>query len=173
VTPDTIPVGAAASSANVTISTAAGCSWTAAINSAPWMTIAGPAGGTGNGNVQLVIQSNTGPARTGTATIADKTVTVNQSSGCTISIAPTSQLMPADSGAGSVSVTTANGCAWTATSNNGNWLKVTAGASGSGPGTVNFTVEMNPGGAQRVGTITIGSQTSASTQTFTVTQAGK
>jgi hypothetical protein len=170
VTPDTIPAPAVASSANVAVSTAAGCSWTAAVNNTPWITIAAPAGGTGDGtgNVQLVIQANTGPARTGTATIADKTVTVNQSSGCTISIAPTAQLMPAGAGSGlPVIVTTAAGCAWTATSNNSNWLTVTAGASGSGPGTVQFTVEMNQGTAQRVGTITIG------TQTFTVTQAGK
>jgi hypothetical protein len=173
VTPDTIPEPAAGGSQNVAISTASGCSWTAGSNAA-WITIPAPTAGTGNGTVQLVIQANTGPARAGTATIAGKTVTVNQDSGCTISIAPTTQSMPAESGTGSpVTVTTAAGCGWTATSNNGNWLKVTSGTSGSGPGTLAFTVEMNPGGAQRVGTITIDSQTSASTQTFTVTQAGK
>ena len=40
--------------------------------------------GSGNGTVRLDIQDNSGPARTGTATIAGKPVTVNQASGCTI-----------------------------------------------------------------------------------------
>jgi len=66
-------------------------------------------------------------------------------------------------GTGSVAVNaSAASCAWTAASNVP-WVTVTAGASGSGNGTVNFTVADNPGG-DRTGTLTIAGQT------FTVTQ---
>lgn len=164
VTPDTIPEPATGGFQTVAVSTAAECSWTAGSNAA-WITIPPPTTGTGNGMVRLDIQANTGPARTGTATIAGKTVTVNQDSGCAVSLAPTAQLIPVTGGTGSIAVTAADGCAWTATSNNVEWLKITAGSAGSGAGTVSFSVDPNIGAA-RIGTITIGGQT------FTVTQAG-
>jgi hypothetical protein len=125
------------------------------------------AAGTGNGNVQLDIQPNTGPARSGTATIAVRTVTVNQDSGCTITIAPTSQAVPATGGSGSITVTTAAGCTWTAVSNAPTWIHVASPESGSGPGTVAFTIDtIDATAAARSGTITIGGQV------FTVNQAG-
>ena len=64
---------------------------------------------------------------------------------------------------GTVGVTAATGCAWTGVSN-ASWITVTSGASGSGPGTVAFSVAANTGAA-RTGTLTIAGQT------FTVTQA--
>ena len=120
----------------------------------------------GNGNVQLEIQANGGPARSGTASVAGRTVTVNQESGCTVSIAPSTQPVIVGGGSGSITVTAPADCPWTATSNNADWLTITAGASGSGPGTVQFNAVPNPSGALRTGTITIGNQTA------TVTQAG-
>ena len=63
---------------------------------------------------------------------------------------------------GTVAVTTAAGCAWTAVSNN-SFITVTSGATGSGNGTVGFSVAANTGAA-RTGTLTIAGQT------FTVTQ---
>ena len=65
-------------------------------------------------------------------------------------------------------VTTMAGCAWTAVSNTTNptWLTITSGASGSGNGSVTFTVAANTG-AQRMGTLTIAGQT------FTVTQGAQ
>jgi all-beta uncharacterized protein/BACON domain-containing protein len=164
VTPETIPVPAAGGSQTVSISTAADCAWTAASN-APWIAIAMPASGSGNGTVRLEIQANTDPARTGTATIAGKAVTVNQDSGCMISIAPTSTPMVVGGGTGSVMVTAGAGCTWTAVSG-APWIIVTGGGTGSGSGTVTFSVEPNVSGATRSGSITIG------TQVFTVNQAG-
>jgi hypothetical protein len=124
-----------------------------------------PASGSGNGTVRLEIQANTDPARTGTATIAGKAVTVNQDSGCMISIAPTSTPMVVGGGTGSVMVTAGAGCTWTAVSG-APWIIVTGGGTGSGSGTVTFSVEPNVSGATRSGSITIG------TQVFTVNQAG-
>ena len=165
VTPDTIPEPASGGSQNVSVSTAAECSWTAASN-VPWIGIPPGAGGAGNGVVHLDIQPNTGPGRSGTATIAGKTVTVNQDSGCSVSIAPSTQPIPVGGGAGSVTVTAGAGCNWTAVSNVP-WVVVGAtSGSGSGAGTVSFTADVNATGAARTGTITI------SGQTFTIEQAG-
>lgn len=49
------------------------------------------------------------------------------------------------------------GCAWTASSND-SWIRISAGASGSGNGTVNYSVALNEG-TQRTGTITVAGQT--------------
>ena len=82
---------------------------------------------------------------------------------CTYSINPTSAQATAAGSTGSFAVTAGTGCAWTATSNNPNWLA--AASTGSGSGTVNYTVAANITTASRTGTITVGGQT------FTVTQA--
>jgi hypothetical protein len=63
-----------------------------------------------------------------------------------------------------VSVTTSSGCAWTAASNAG-FVTISAGASGTGSGTVTYQVAANSGVA-RSGTMTVAGQT------FTVQQAG-
>ena len=51
-------------------------------------------------------------------------------------------------GTGQVAVATAPGCAWTAASESA-FLAVTAGAAGSGPGTVRYAVAANAGGPRR------------------------
>lgn len=84
---------------------------------------------------------------------------------CTNTISPTSQSFGATGGTGSVSVTTSSGCNWTATSN-ASWLTITSGSSGSGNGTVAYTVAGNTSNSQRTGTMTIAGKI------FTVTQAG-
>jgi hypothetical protein len=71
--------------------------------------------------------------------------------------------------ADSVNVSIANGCTWSAASNAA-FVTVTGGATGTGNGTVNFSVASNAIAntptAMRSGTLTIASQT------FTVTQTG-
>ena len=47
--------------------------------------------------------------------------------------------MAAGGGAASVAVTTTSGCAWTA-SESLTWVTITSGGSGTGNGTVNYTV---------------------------------
>jgi hypothetical protein len=165
VSPDTIAAPAAGGSQNVSVTTAADCPWTASSDLA-WITIPMPAAGTGNGNVQLDIQANSGPARTGAVTVANRLVTVNQDSGCSVSIAPAGQAVPVGGGPGSITVTASAGCPWTAVSNSPEWLTITSATTGSGSAIVQFTVAANASGTARIGTITIVGQT------FTVTQAG-
>ena len=84
---------------------------------------------------------------------------------CSFTLSSTGTNMSAAEGSGSVGVSTGSGCSWTATSNVG-WLTITSGSSGTGNGTVNYAVDVNPGAALRIRTMTIAGQT------FTVTQAG-
>jgi hypothetical protein len=82
---------------------------------------------------------------------------------CAYYIAPISQNVSLGGGSGIVSVTTADGCVWTAVSNAG-WIH--AGAAGSGDGGVLYSVDPNPSFSARVGTVTIAGQT------FSVSQQG-
>jgi len=78
---------------------------------------------------------------------------------CTYSINPTSAFFGPAGGTGSVSVTAGTGCAWTATSN-ALWITITGGSSGSGVGTVNYSVAAYTGKPRkRNGTMTIAGQT--------------
>jgi hypothetical protein len=85
---------------------------------------------------------------------------------CTYALSAAGQTFSASAGNGSVNVTAPGGCAWTAISNNLDWLTITSAGSGSGNETVNFSVTVNSIASQRIGTLTIAGQT------FTVTQQG-
>src|SRR5262245_52970430 len=85
---------------------------------------------------------------------------------CAPAISPTSSNLTTSAAAtGSVTVTAGTGCTWTAASNVG-WITITAGASGSGNGSVSYTVAANTSTTSRTGSMTIAGQT------FNVTQAG-
>jgi hypothetical protein len=111
------------------------------------------------------VQANTGLARNATLTIAGLSFTVTQAAfgtGCTFSFSPPSESFTAAGGSAGVTVNTQGGCDWTAASPDA-WITITSGSTGTGSGTVSYTVAANPGAA-RVGTITVGGQT------FTVNQ---
>lgn len=81
---------------------------------------------------------------------------------CAVTLSSPSTSANGGGGTGAVGVTAA-GCAWTAASNS-SWITVTGGASGTGNGSVSFSVAPNNGPA-RSGGIVIGGQTFAITQT--------
>ena len=72
---------------------------------------------------------------------------------CQIITGVTTTTFPAAGGTASISVAAAPSCTWTAKSNQG-FLTIASGSSGSGDGTVTFSVAANPG-VQRVATLTI------------------
>jgi hypothetical protein len=152
---------------SVAVTTPSGCTWTAT-SDAFWITVTGGSSGSGSGSVSYSVSANSGGVRTGTIFIDGrklaKTFTVNQEAppACTYSINPASAPYSSPGGNGSVAVTAPSGCAWTAKSND-TWITVTGGSSGSGNGTVSYSVEVNPG-AKRTGTMTIAGKT------FTVNQ---
>jgi hypothetical protein len=83
---------------------------------------------------------------------------------CTYTLIPTSSSLGHSGGAGSLAVTTSeSGCPWSAISN-ASWITITSGNTGTGNGTVSYSVSANRTGSSRIGTITIAGKT------FTVTQ---
>ena len=151
---------------NVSVTTQNGCAWTA-VSNASWIAITSGSSGTGNGTVSYSVSVNTSTSqRTGTMTIAEQTFTVTQEGICTYTISPSNQSFESPGGTGSISVTTQSGCAWTATSND-SWITITSGSSGTGNGTVYYSVSANTGTSSRTGTMTIAGKT------FPVTQGGQ
>jgi hypothetical protein len=84
---------------------------------------------------------------------------------CTYSISPTSKTFFASGGTGSLNVATQSECTWNAVSSV-DWITITSGSSGTGNGTVKYTVAANTLTTSRTGTVDIQGQT------FTVTQNG-
>jgi len=165
IAPASQSAAASGGTGSFTVSTTAGCAWTAS-TSANWITLTGTTSGSGNGTVTFSVAANTVTTpRTGTITVGGQTFTVTQAAAsCTYSLAPVSQSVAAAGASGSFAVTSSGGCAWTATSN-APWISISGTASGSGNGTVAFTVAVNSVTTPRTGTITVAGQT------FTVTQA--
>ena len=91
---------------------------------------------------------------------------VEPSTVCTVAIAPASQAFTEGGGRGSVAVTTAAGCSWSASSGV-EWIAVPAGSAGAGPGTVAYTVLANGASDARTGAVTVEGQR------HTVTQGGR
>jgi hypothetical protein len=84
-------------------------------------------------------------------------------SDCSISFAPSSASPGVNGGSGAFTVNAPANCAWTAYTTN-SFVQINSG-SGTGPGTVNYTVSANSG-ATRTGSI------AAEAATFTISQAG-
>jgi CubicO group peptidase (beta-lactamase class C family) len=76
---------------------------------------------------------------------------------CSFSLASHSQHIANSSATGTVAVTDANYCAWSAVSNSP-WLHITAGSLNSDSNTVAFSIDANSGAA-RTGTLTIAGNT--------------
>jgi hypothetical protein len=156
-------VPATLGSGTASVTSPAGCAWTAS-SEVPWITLTSGATGSGNGTVSFQTTANPGPSpRAGTITVAGLPFTVNQAGApCTYVTSPTpaeltGSTFSAAAGAGVVSVTAPTGCAWTATATSvGSWLTVTGSASGSGSGTVFYRLSENGGNANRTGLLTIG-----------------
>jgi hypothetical protein len=183
IVPNNLTITAAGGPGTINVNTLAGCSWNG-VSDVPWITLTATASGSGNGAVRFSAASNGGALRVGTVTIAGQVATINQSAPttpapgpnpgpnpspnpgpgpstpppCTYSITPTSYAAgPGGGVAPSVSVSTGNGCNWTAASSDV-WITVTSGLSGTGNGSVSFTVASNPFNV-RNGSVTIAGQT--------------
>jgi hypothetical protein len=90
-------------------------------------------------------------------------LTTGTGGSCVSALNQTSQYFSHSGGTGSISVTAPGGCNWTVATSH-SFVTITSGASGSGNGTVTFSVAAN-GGAYRAAVIVVG------TQVFTITQA--
>ena len=82
---------------------------------------------------------------------------------CTYAISPGALTISSEGGSGTVAVTAGANCSWSATAS-ANWITITAGAAGSGPGTIAYTVGANGATTSRTGSLTVGGQTHTVTQ---------
>jgi hypothetical protein len=142
--PDATPMIAGGGNLPVNVTTSqTNCTWNYQSNAA-WITVGpdpdstGPAG-TGNGRVIVTAASNTTASRrTGTATVAGKTITVDQAgtggSGCTFQVSPTTLTFTGGTaGTGKFTITaSAQSCGWRATRNANleDTVNLTSGGSG-------------------------------------------
>ena len=77
VVPISLNLTTAGGTANVNVTTQAGCAWTATSN-ATWLTVTAGASGTGNGTVTVSAAANTGAQRSAVLTVAGQSVAVTQ-----------------------------------------------------------------------------------------------
>ena len=98
------------------------------------------------------------------STTTGSTTTGSPAQTCTFSLSVSSQSFNTTGGTGSVTVTTANGCAWSATTS-ASWVTVVSGASGTGTGVVVYEVAPNTTRQARTASLSIGGQTLAINQT--------
>jgi hypothetical protein len=170
ITPTNASYPAEGGTAEVAVAASAStCVWTSQ-PAVPWITIQGSAGGTGSGRVRYNVAPNPDTtARTGTLTVAGTVVTITQAAAvtppepCTFTAAPTTASLPAAGGTGQVTVTaSASTCTWSASSNDG-WITL-QGGSGTGNGTVGYTVAAQTATTPRTGTLIVAGTTVTITQ---------
>ena len=186
ISPASQSLGVTGGSGTVAMSTQPSCRWTATSNAA-WITVTSGGNGTGNGTVGFSVGANTGAARTGTVSIGGRTFTISQAAPgapapapppaptpppappppappspppppppCSYSVSPKEVKVGDAGGTGAFNVSAAGGCAWSANSQE-SWIGITSGGSGTGNGTVRFTVARNTG-KKRNGFLTIAGQ---------------
>ena len=138
------------------VTTPSGCAWSA-VSNAPWITL-NESDGNGSRKVKVTVAANPGPARSGTATIAGRTLTVNQAGAapCSYKVSPLEMKIDYDRRSSRIEVKTADHCGWVAVSNAA-WISVVSNPSGTGDADVTIGFVENKG-AERTGTVTVAGQ---------------
>lgn len=136
----------------LSVSAPAGCGWVATTN-VSWVTITQD-NGNGNGQVNYTVAANTGPLRVGTLNIGAQTFTITQVSGTCVVLGSYSIWFPQAGSSYNMPVFAT--CAWSSSANVA-WITITSG-SGSGNGTLSFTVAANNTGVARTGQINVSGQ---------------
>jgi uncharacterized repeat protein (TIGR03803 family) len=142
------------------------CDWTAVSNDG-FITITTNASGVGKGSVGYTVATNTETeARIGTMEIASEIFTVDQAAAtCEFTLGETNATFSSTGGSNNTVSVTANGtnCTWKATVS-GSFIQITSDTTGTGSGTVDYTVDANTRTTTRKGTITVGKEKLAITQ---------
>ena len=155
---------------SVTVTVAAGCTWTAT-KSGDWIAVT--SGGTGNGNGTVTYSVSPNPdtqPRSGGLSIGGRNHAVTQAARspvvCTYELSSDTAAVGNEGGPQTFGVKAPSECAWSATSDVA-WMTITSGQTSTGDGTVSYSVTPNNDVATRVGTITVANRK------FTVTQSGE
>jgi hypothetical protein len=170
--PTAVPIGVTATTTTPTIN------FTAAVTGIPGLSLT-PSSGAAPSTMSLNLNPTGLTAGTygGVLAVASPTatngtvavpvlLTVSNPPPCVYTLIPNGGAIAAAGGSGSFTITTGSLCSWTAGTTSSFIAISPATASGTGSGTVQFTVPANTGSAALSGTITVQGQT------FTVTQFG-
>lgn len=140
------------------------CSWTAQVMSS-FLSVTGPASGTGSGSFTVGAGFNPMAARTATVEVAAKIVTISQARGhCVTSVTPATQSVPDQGGSFLLTVDAPSGCQWSI-GHNSSFVTVDQRVR-TGPADVLYQVDPNPSPNMRQATFTI------DRFTIVVTQSG-
>ena len=159
-----------------TFSVESNVNWTASVTSgSEWLTLTSGSSGNGAGQVSYSLLPNGGSeSRQGTILVTtgdlQRTFTVTQSPVPSLTISPTSRTQTASASSNRSITVTAN-VEWTAVRGpDSQWLTVTSGSSGTGNGSVLYSIAANSTFTSRVGTIVISG--GGIERLHTVTQSG-
>ena len=138
----------------IVVQAARECAWTAA-SQVNWVALMPPTDGQGDSTLKYNVQPNPSALpRRGTVNVAGQIVEVGQEgASCRLNLDRNRAQIAADVTSIDVNVQGPTGCSWT-TASEADWIAVTAGAQGSGPGRVTLRALANPG-ALRIGTVLI------------------
>ncbi len=162
--PGNASLSAGAATGTVSVTSLTGCPW-AVTNSIPWVTILAGSNGVGSGVVTYAVPANLDTnARSATFTIDGQTFALAQAGlDCSYRLSPTSRAHGFATTTNSVNLITSDGCRWTLQNTNP-WITILSGNTGVSGGTVNYAIDANTSGNERVGLLLVGDQT------FTITQ---
>jgi BACON domain-containing protein/all-beta uncharacterized protein len=151
-----------------TLTTPAGCPWTAATDS-PWITIAGAPFGNGPASIAFSVTANWDAPRAGILMLRWPTATAGQNvqvaqAGCRYAVSQSTITVPSAGGSASFDVLQEsdpytcggplqNACVWSAVADV-SWITITGTMPKAGDDRVSFTVSPNAGAA-RAGTIAV------------------
>jgi hypothetical protein len=156
IAPPRLAFSAAGGAGAVSVTTAAGCDWTA-VTGDPWIAIVSGEGGSGPGTVLYDVAANDGRRRSGAIRVAGQIHAVSQASalGCRVETEPRRIAAGAGGGSGTIAVATGDGCIWHASASDP-WLAVTSAGTGTGSAVLQYRIDPNPTGSPRVGHLRIG-----------------
>ena len=127
--------------------------------------VGAPGNRIGDGSLQCSIAPlipNWGRRGTATVTIANRSFTISQASGCEYRLIRRRRPSPQQEGWRQSLMSATTGCSWTAASE-ADWIAIAGGQTGIGPGTISINVSPNAG-PLRSTAITAGGQRFAATQ---------
>ena len=146
--PQNLPsIGAEGGTGTLQINVAAECVWSVS-SGAEWIAITSNNSGQGSGVVNFAAASNPAASvRRGAVIVSDRRVELMQAAAaCQFNLSPATASIGSNGDEGDITVTVADGCQWSATSQ-APWLSVVSGQSGTGAGSVRYRVDANSSAA--------------------------
>ena len=154
ITPDTMEIGCEAKVLLVPIAALAETAWMPK-SQVSWITLVDAGSCVGDGTITLAVNRNEGwIPRSGTVTVGDAVLTVNQAQSPTFTFAvdPVNATADPKGVYGKVNVIAPSDSPWVAESR-ASWITISSGAEGAGNGTVGYVASANPTTSERTGQI--------------------